>query len=79
LGSSGLRKARPKPRESPIFFRREIAKDDIRSIVVNMEHKAFDQGLAKALANHLNAPCYTLDELRAESLYRTVKQEIGRY
>ena len=32
----------------------------IRSVVINMEHEAFDQGLAQALADHLEAPCYTL-------------------
>ena len=36
-----------------------IAKDDIRALVINMEHAAFDQGLAQALAEHLEAPCYT--------------------
>ncbi|MBT3322244.1 MAG: VWA domain-containing protein [Anaerolineae bacterium] len=52
----------------------KIAKNDIRSIVVNMEHEAFDQGLARLLADHLDAPCFTLDELKAENLYRTVKR-----
>ena len=41
-----------------------IAEEDIRSVVINMEHAAFDQGLAETLANHLEAPCYTLEELR---------------
>ena len=26
-------------------------------VVINMEHAAFDQGLAQQLANHLKAPC----------------------
>ena len=30
-----------------------------------MEHAAFDQGLAQALADHLESPCYTLNELKA--------------
>ena len=41
-----------------------------------MEHESFDQGLAAALAEHLDAPCMTLDELKAENLYRAVKQEM---
>jgi len=49
---------------------------DIRSIVINMEHQAFDQGLAAQLAEHLDAPCYSLKDLKAESLYRTVKDEL---
>ncbi len=50
--------------------------EHIRSVVINMEHSAFDQGLAQALADHLNAPCYTLSELKAENLYHAVRQEI---
>jgi magnesium chelatase subunit D len=42
-----------------------------------MEHKAFDQGLAKALAEHLEAPCYTLSELKAETLYQKVREEMS--
>jgi magnesium chelatase subunit D len=42
-----------------------------------MEHAAFDQGLAQTLADHLKSPCYTLSELKAESLYHAVKQEMA--
>ncbi|MBI3359860.1 MAG: VWA domain-containing protein [Chloroflexi bacterium] len=48
----------------------------IRSVVINMEHAAFDQGLARQLAERLGGPCYTLRELKAESLYQTVKEEL---
>lgn len=44
----------------------------IKCVVINMEHPAFDQGLAADLAEHLNAPCHTLADLRAETLYATV-------
>jgi magnesium chelatase subunit D len=50
---------------------------DIRSVVINMEHAAFDQGLAQGLADRLEAPCYTLADLRAESLVRTVREELA--
>ena len=55
----------------------EIAKDDIRCVVINMEHAAFDQGLANSLAEHLKSPCYTLRELHAKNLYQTVKDEMA--
>jgi magnesium chelatase subunit D len=42
-------------------------------VVVNMEHAAFDRGLASALAEAMGAPCYCLPELAAESLVRTVQ------
>jgi magnesium chelatase subunit D len=54
----------------------QIANEDIRCVVINMEHAAFDQGLAPALAEHLQAPCYTLSELKAETLYHTVREEM---
>lgn len=53
-----------------------IAKENIHSVVINMEHAAFDQGLAQALADHLKAPCYTITDLKAESLFVAVQQEI---
>jgi magnesium chelatase subunit D len=55
----------------------EIADDKYRCVVINMEHAAFDQGLAQALADHLEAPCYSLGELKAESLYQTIRQEMS--
>ena len=54
----------------------QIDELDIRAVVVNMEHQAFDQGLAAKLAEHLDAPCYSLRDLKAESLYRAVKDEL---
>ena len=53
-----------------------ISDDEIRCVVINMEHAAFDQGLAQALAEHLKAPCYTLSELKAEALYQKVREEM---
>lgn len=64
------------PQEEAYRFAEQIAARDFRSVVINMEHASFDQGLAQALAEHLKAPCYTLGELKAESLYQTVRQEM---
>lgn len=64
------------PQEEAHRFATQIAEDEIRSVVVNMEHSAFDQGLAQALADHLKGPCFTLSELKAENLYRTVLNEL---
>lgn len=49
---------------------------EIRSVVINMEHAAFDQGLAQLLADKLDAPCHALAELRADTLYRAVLDEL---
>lgn len=64
------------PQEEAHLIADQIAEQKIRCIVINMEHAAFDQGLAKALADHLRCPCYTLSELRAETLYQQVRHEI---
>lgn len=64
------------PQEEAHKLAEQIAGNHIRSVVVNMEHAAFDQGLAQALSEHLMAPCYSLGELRAENLYQTVRQEM---
>lgn len=55
----------------------QIAAEKIHSLVINMEHASFDQGLAEALANRLKSPCYTITDLKAESLYHTVQREIA--
>jgi magnesium chelatase subunit D len=65
------------PQEESYKFAGLIANEKTRSIVINMEHAAFDQGLAQKLADQLEAPCFTLSELKAENLYHAVKQEMG--
>lgn len=65
------------PQEEAHRIAENIAEDDIRCVVINMEHAAFDQGLAQSLAEHLRAPCYTLSELKAEALYQRVRQEMA--
>jgi magnesium chelatase subunit D len=65
------------PQEEANRLADRIADDEIRSVVINMEHTAFDQGLAQNLAEHLEAPCYTLSELKAEILYQKVREEMN--
>ena len=71
-----------------VFFKQKTAYEMLRSLVgsemcirdrINMEHTAFDQGLAQALADHLNSPCYTITELHADNLYQTVRQEMVQH
>ncbi len=54
----------------------QIRDQRIRSVVINMEHIAFDQGLARKLAENLDANCLSLKELHAEALYEAVKAEL---
>jgi magnesium chelatase subunit D len=64
------------PLEESQQIAERIAAENIHSVVVNMEHAAFDQGLAQALADHLKSPCYTITDLKAENLYMTVRKEM---
>ncbi len=64
------------PREESHRVAERFQREGIRCVVINMEHAAFDQGIARELAEHLGAPCLTLQELRAESLYATVRKEL---
>jgi magnesium chelatase subunit D len=64
------------PQEEAHFIAGQIQADGIKTVVVNMEHASFDQGLAQALANRLGGPCYALQELRADLLYETVRGEM---
>jgi magnesium chelatase subunit D len=50
--------------------------EHIKTLTINMEHPAFDQGMANQLAEKLGGPCLTLGDLRAETLYNTVKQQL---
>lgn len=65
------------PQEESFKFAELIAHERTRAVVINMEHAAFDQGLAQQLADHLEAPCYALSELKAENLYHAVRQEMS--
>jgi magnesium chelatase subunit D len=65
------------PRAESLKIADMFRNSEIRSVVINMEHPAFDRGLAQELADSLCAPCYALDELRAASLVQTVRDEIA--
>jgi magnesium chelatase subunit D len=64
------------PQEEAHRIATMIKEAGIRSVVINMEHAAFDQGLAQLLADQLDGPCHALSELRADTLYRTVLDEL---
>lgn len=66
------------PQEEAHQIADRFKKVGIRSVTINMEHAAFDQGLARQLAERLGGPCYTLSELKAEVLYQTVRRELDQ-
>jgi magnesium chelatase subunit D len=64
------------PQEEAHRIARILHEIRVRSVVINMEHAAFDQGLAKLLADNLGAPCHTLKDLQADSLYLKVLEQL---
>ncbi|MEP7289796.1 MAG: VWA domain-containing protein [Chloroflexota bacterium] len=64
------------PQEEAHRIAEQFKDEGIRNLTINMEHVAFDQGLANQLAERLGGPCYTLSDLKAETLYQTVKQQL---
>lgn len=65
------------PQEEAMRIADQIRDENIKTITINMEHKAFDQGLAAQLAERLGGNCYTLDELHADALLETVRNEMN--
>ena len=66
------------PQEEAHRIADQIKQAGIRNLTINMEHAAFDQGLAKQLAERLDGPCYTLSDLQAQTLYDTVRTELNK-
>jgi magnesium chelatase subunit D len=64
------------PREEALMIAGLFGEKRIRAVVVNTEHETLDRGLARELADRLDAPCYSLVEIRAETLYETVRREL---
>mgnify|MGYP000887310035 FL=1 len=64
------------PRDEALLVADLIASSKTRTVVINTEHESLDRGLAQELADALDGNCYTLAELGAESLYRTVRSEL---
>ena len=64
------------PQEEALRVAAMIKKADLRAVVINTEHEAFDRGLAQGLADTLGGPCYTLKQLKAEELYARVREEM---
>ncbi len=65
------------PQEEAMRMAGMIHDSHFRTLVINMEHPAFDRGLAQQLAVAVGGPCLTLPELKADALVRTVRQELN--
>jgi magnesium chelatase subunit D len=75
-GAGNVSMSSSSPQEEGFRIAELIKDDQIKTVTINMEHVAFDQGLATKLAERMGGPCYNLSQLRADILYQTVKQEM---
>jgi Mg-chelatase subunit ChlD len=75
-GAGNVSMTAASPQEEAHRLAENFKIDSIKTVTINMEHVAFDQGLATKLADRLGGPCYTLGQLRADILYQTVRQEM---
>ena len=64
------------PQEEAYQMADAIAEAKIRAVVIDMEDTRFNQGLAKTLADHMDAIFYNLAHLRAEALADVVRKEM---
>jgi len=78
-GAGNVSLGQQPPLEESHMLADQIAQKDITSIVINMESATYDQGLAAELARHLEAPCLSITDLKAEHLYMTVRQASGKF
>ncbi len=75
-GAGNVSMSNLSPQEESHRVARLIKEEHIKTVTINMEHIAFDQGLAARLADQLGGPCYTLAQLRADTLLETVRREM---
>jgi len=64
------------PQEEALEIARLLRHSGVHAVVVNAEHESLDRGLARGLADALGGTCYTLQELRAQDLYETVRETL---
>lgn len=65
------------PQQEALQMAQLFTEKDIRSIVINTEHAAFDRGLAQALAEAMNAECLTLKEFSVGELTSLVQRYVN--
>jgi magnesium chelatase subunit D len=75
-GAGNVSVGKDSPQEEAHRIADMIKLEEIKTVTINMEHTAFDQGLAAKLADRLGGPCYTLGQMRADTLLETVRQEM---
>jgi magnesium chelatase subunit D len=64
------------PQEESRRIAQRIGRRGIRCIVIDTEHKQFDRGLARQIAEAAGGEYYHLSEIRAQALVETVREHL---
>lgn len=64
------------PQEESRRVAQQIGRRGIRCVVIDTEHKQFDRGLARKIAEAARGEYYHLSEIRAQALVRTVREQL---
>ncbi|MHB9032387.1 MAG: vWA domain-containing protein [Anaerolineae bacterium] len=64
------------PLEEALNIADLLARERVHSLVINTEHRALDKGRARQIADHLGGQCLLLQDLRAETLFHTIRNEL---
>ncbi len=64
------------PLEETLAIADMLARAEVRSLVINTEQRAFDKGHAQQIADRLGGQCYMLQELKADTLFHTIRREL---
>ena len=77
-GAANVSVGQAPPLEEAWYAADRLRAAGIRSVVIDAEQPHRDRGLARALADHLNAPAIVLADLRADLLYRAVRRALDQ-
>ena len=77
-GAANVSVGQAPPLEEAWYAADRLRGAGIRSVVIDAEQPHRDRGLARALADHLNAPAIVLADLRADLLYRAVRRALDQ-
>ena len=75
-GAGNVSIGKDSPQEEAHRIADSIKLDDIKTVTINMEHVAFDQGLENRFVDDLGGPCFSPAPLRAAMLLECVRKEM---
>lgn len=75
-GAGNIAMAGGDPMEESKTIAEKIAREEFRSIVIDLDSNTFEEGLANQLARQLKAPCYLIAGLKGDQLAKIIRKEL---